>query len=239
MRRRTMREEERELWARFARGVKPLVQAGAPKIPPATTTPPARQDAVVPSGSGLISGPDSAAGFAPAARVPERRADRQQSAPVALSGGTMSFLTAGLTAGEIAVAAHLRKRVVQRRRKALPSEALQIGSPQAGLDTGSWKRLSRGQTQVERRLDLHGMTAQAAFLRLREFLTVSHREGVRCVEIVTGLGSGPEGGILRRELPFWLGRDDLRRLVLAVTHAHDANRGAVRVLLRRRSGARR
>ncbi|NHO19395.1 DNA mismatch repair protein [Acetobacter oeni] len=223
-----MREEERELWARFARSVKPLVRSDVPKVPPKETAHAPQKEAIRRN-----------AGYPaePVVRIRQKPdgGDTPRTPIRPLSPGAMTFLTVG----ELAVATHLRNRAIKRKNCSTSADAVHIGKPQPGLDTGSWKRLTRGQTQVERRLDLHGMTAQAAFLRLREFLVTAHREDVRCVEIVTGLGSGAEGGILRRELPFWLGRDDLRRLVLAVTHAHDANHGAVRVLLRRRSGVRR
>ncbi|MDG6093805.1 Smr/MutS family protein [Acetobacter sp. AN02] len=90
-----------------------------------------------------------------------------------------------------------------------------------------------GALRPERRLDLHGMVAQAAFIRLYGFLVGAHQEGVRCVEIITGLGSGVEGGILRRELPLWLEHPELRRVVHSAAYPHAANRGAVRVRLRR------
>ena len=86
---------------------------------------------------------------------------------------------------------------------------------------------------TERVLDLHGRTAQHAFSALFSFLFAAQSDGVRCVEIVTGRGVG-EGGVIRRELPHWLNRPDLRPLVLAAAHPHALNPGAVRVLLRRR-----
>jgi DNA-nicking Smr family endonuclease len=51
--------------------------------------------------------------------------------------------------------------------------------------------------------------------------------------VITGRGSGETGGVIRRELPLWLNLPQLRPLVLAVTHPHAANVGAVRLLLRR------
>ncbi|MCE2576434.1 Smr/MutS family protein [Komagataeibacter sp. FNDCR2] len=111
--------------------------------------------------------------------------------------------------------------------------AFEIGVRRPGLDDTSWRGLVSGKLRPARRLDLHGQVAQTAFHRLHGFLVQAHADNVRCVEIITGLGSGHHGGILRRELPFWLGRGDLGRLILAVVHPHAANQGAVRVLLRR------
>ena len=84
-----------------------------------------------------------------------------------------------------------------------------------------------------RTLDLHGRTAQRAYHALHAFLHAAHADGVRCVEIVTGRGTGEAGGVLRRELPLWLNSPALRPLVLAASHPHPANLGAVRLLLRR------
>ncbi len=84
-----------------------------------------------------------------------------------------------------------------------------------------------------RTLDLHGRTAQRAFHALHAFLHAAHADHVRCVEIITGRGSGETGGVLRRELPLWLNLPALRPLVLAASHPHAANPGAVRLLLRR------
>ncbi|MBE7620056.1 DNA mismatch repair protein [Komagataeibacter sp. FXV2] len=113
--------------------------------------------------------------------------------------------------------------------------ALEIGVRRPGLDDTSWRGLVSGRLRPQRRLDLHGQIAQTAFYRLHTFLLQARADNVRCVEIITGLGSGVNGGILRRELPLWLGRADLRRFILAVVHPHAANQGAVRVLLRRQS----
>ncbi len=113
---------------------------------------------------------------------------------------------------------------------------VQIGVRHGGLDDTSWRALSNGKLRPQRRLDLHGQAAQPAFRMLHAFLLRAQAERLRCVEIITGAGSGPDGGILRRELPHWLDRGDLRPLVLAAVHPHARNVGSVRLLLRRRHG---
>jgi len=110
---------------------------------------------------------------------------------------------------------------------------LAVGLTPAGVDRATWQRFRSGKLATERRLDLHGRTAQRAFHALGAFIRTAHAEGVRCVEIVTGRGSGEGGGVLRRELPFWLNQPDLRPLILAASHPHAANPGSVRLLLRR------
>ncbi len=104
----------------------------------------------------------------------------------------------------------------------------------AGLDDRRWKDLRRGRIRPERTIDLHGRRAQEAHGAVRSFLADAYADGVRCVAVITGRGSSPEGGVLRRELPHWLNAPDLRRILLGAAHPHSANTGAVHLLLRRR-----
>ena len=108
-----------------------------------------------------------------------------------------------------------------------------VGENPGGLDRSSWDRLRSGKLMPARTLDLHGRTAQRAYHALFDFLAAAHADRVRCVEIITGRGSGENGGVIRRELPMWLNLPALRPLVLAASHPHAANPGSVRLLLRR------
>ena len=101
------------------------------------------------------------------------------------------------------------------------------------MDAATWQRFRGGKVPAARRLDLHGMTAQRAFHALVAFLRSAHADRLRCVEVITGRGSGEETGVLRRELPLWLNLPDIRPMVLGAAHPHAANPGAVRLLLRR------
>lgn len=111
--------------------------------------------------------------------------------------------------------------------------ALSVGNQPGGLDNATWNRFRSGKLAPARTLDLHGRTAQRAFHALYGFLLAAHADHVRCVEVITGRGSGETGGVIRRELPLWLNLPTLRPLVLAASHPHAANPGAVRLLLRR------
>jgi DNA-nicking Smr family endonuclease len=108
-----------------------------------------------------------------------------------------------------------------------------IGGPPAGVDTGTWQRFRGGKLAAARKLDLHGMTTQRAFHALTAFLRTAHADHVRCVEVVTGRGSGEATGTIRREFPIWLNLPEIRPLILAASHPHAANPGSVRLLLRR------
>jgi DNA-nicking Smr family endonuclease len=108
-----------------------------------------------------------------------------------------------------------------------------VGDNPGGVDRATWQRLRTGRLAPARTLDLHGRTAERAFHALAAFLRAAQADGLRCVEVITGRGTGEAGGVIRREFPHWLNRPDLRPLVLAASHPHPANPGSVRVLLRR------
>lgn len=115
----------------------------------------------------------------------------------------------------------------------LPPPEIAVGAAPAGLDTKRWTALRRGKMKPERTLDLHGRRANDAHAAVSRFLADAHADGIRCVAIVTGKGSSPEGGILRRELPHWLNAPALRAMLLGAAHPHRANTGAVHLLLKR------
>jgi DNA-nicking Smr family endonuclease len=125
--------------------------------------------------------------------------------------------------------------VVVTRKTRAPAQAatLAVGDNPGGIDRATWQRLRTGKLAPARTLDLHGRTAERAFHALAGFLRAAQADGVRCVEVITGRGTGEAGGVIRREFPHWLNRPDLRPLVLAASHPHPANPGSVRVLLRR------
>jgi DNA-nicking Smr family endonuclease len=118
-------------------------------------------------------------------------------------------------------------------RLTAPPSYLAVGNQPAGVDNSTWGKLRTGKIAPARTLDLHGRTAQNAFHALDSFLRRAHADRLRCVEVITGRGSGETGGVIRRELPLWLNLPPLRPMVLAVTHPHAANLGSVRLLLRR------
>lgn len=162
-------ENDRELWTRFSRDVRPLRPIGAAELPKAR---PAE-----------LEQPREAATRAPG-----------WSAPIVFA----------------------------------------IDTRGAGLDDASWRGLATGRLAPTRRLDLHGHTVEAAFRALGRFLEQASLDRVRCVEIVTGHGRLTGGGAIRRELPHWLDRPELRALVVAGRHPERSSGGAVRLLLRRR-----
>jgi DNA-nicking Smr family endonuclease len=100
-----------------------------------------------------------------------------------------------------------------------------------GVDRRTAERLKRGRLPIEARLDLHGMSREAAHQATRSFVSGARAAGKRCVLIVTGKGKG----ILQSDLPRWLNMAPLRHDILSFTHARpqDGGTGAVYVLLKR------
>jgi DNA-nicking Smr family endonuclease len=90
--------------------------------------------------------------------------------------------------------------------------------------------LRRGRLDPEARIDLHGLTQEAAYRTLLNFLTRAQAQGAKLVLVITG-----KGGVLRSQLPLWLGQPDLRPLVAGLNAAHvrHGGAGAFYVLLRR------
>jgi DNA-nicking Smr family endonuclease len=122
--------------------------------------------------------------------------------------------------------------VLQTRHARIQS-SVTIGGQPGGIDTSTWQRFRGGKLPAARRLDLHGQTTQRAYFALMAFLRTAHADHVRCVEVITGRGSGEHGGAIKREFPLWLNLPEIRPIVLAAAHPHAANPGSVRLLLRR------
>lgn len=127
-------------------------------------------------------------------------------------------------------------------------------APSAGLadfDSRKARRIAKGRTQIEARLDLHGLRQDDAHARLRHFLHDCHHRGLKHVLVITGKGrveddgdapfaaifERPARGVLRRNVPRWLAEPDLRTIVVSFTSAsvRHGGDGALYVELRRRT----
>lgn len=109
----------------------------------------------------------------------------------------------------------------------------------APIDRRTKQKLSRGREQIEARLDLHGMTQDQAHGALSRFLRNAQGQGMKFVIVVTGKGlrgaSGSERGVLRREVPRWLGMPEFRDVVVGfeVAASGHGGEGALYVRVRR------
>lgn len=108
------------------------------------------------------------------------------------------------------------------------------------------KRVSRGQIEIDARIDLHGMRQAEAREALRRFVRGRHAAGDRTVLVITGKGSSSrasddvwpefERGILRAMLPAWLSEPDLAPLVAGWDAAARGHGGEGAFYLRLRRG---
>ncbi|MBR0925097.1 Smr/MutS family protein [Bradyrhizobium diazoefficiens] len=108
--------------------------------------------------------------------------------------------------------------------------------PLAPLGKRERTKLSRGRSEIEARLDLHGMTQTRAHRALTGFLHRAHHNGLTFVLVITGKGrSGGESGVLRRQVPEWLSLPEFRAFVVGFETAHigHGGEGALYVRIRR------
>jgi DNA-nicking Smr family endonuclease len=108
--------------------------------------------------------------------------------------------------------------------------------PLAPLGRRERAKLSRGRSEIEARLDLHGMTQMRAHRALSGFLQRAHHDGLTFVLVITGKGkAGGESGVLRRQVPQWLGLPEFRAFVVGFEEAHigHGGEGALYVRIRR------
>lgn len=111
--------------------------------------------------------------------------------------------------------------------------------PLAPLARRERLQLSRGKTEIDAWLDLHGMTQARAHRALLQFLQRASGDGLRFVLVITGKGrtTGPESqrGILRRQVPEWLSLPEFRAFVVGFEEAHvgHGGGGALYVRVRR------
>jgi DNA-nicking Smr family endonuclease len=103
-----------------------------------------------------------------------------------------------------------------------------------GIQSKTLQKLRRGQFPIEGTLDLHGLTAEEANNRLRNFLQHSLAAGRSAVRIIHGKGYGSAGRqpVLKTKVNQWLQEAGA---VLAFCSARPENggTGAVDVLLRK------
>ena len=132
---------------------------------------------------------------------------------------------------------------------AKPSAAKAI-PPIADFDRKKVKRLRAGRTEIDGRIDLHGMRQDEAHGALNAFLHRAQARGWRWVLVITGKGKAAAAdhdepfdmtrdrsrGILKRNVPRWLEEPELRRLVVSFTTAaiEHGGEGALYVHLRKK-----
>ena len=113
-----------------------------------------------------------------------------------------------------------------------PAKQPQAPLPLHQLEHRYRRKIVRGVTAIDARIDLHGLTQFQAHDRLLGFLYQAQARRHRVVLVITGKGGGPERaymderGVLRRMVPQWLAMPDLRSVVIGYEQAHPSHGGA-------------
>jgi len=102
------------------------------------------------------------------------------------------------------------------------------------------QRVARGKERIDGRLDLHGLTQSEAHAHLLRFLRTASAREARLVLVITGKGARAgegERGVLKRQVPQWLGSAEFRALIIGFEDAHATHGGEGALYVRvRRSG---
>jgi len=124
------------------------------------------------------------------------------------------------------------KPVAPPRHSVAPKRA----EPPRDVEANLRHRLARGREALAARIDLHGLTYDAARVRLAGFIERSVADGWRAVLVITGKGTQGDG-VLRRHVPDWLAEPPIRQHVAGVSEAHrrHGGEGALYVALKRRA----
>jgi DNA-nicking Smr family endonuclease len=87
------------------------------------------------------------------------------------------------------------------------------------------QNLRRGKWSIQRQIDLHGLRSDEARETLGAFIREAHKQGIRCVRVVTGKGLGSPGKapVLKDKVHRWLVQ---RSEVVAFVQAPPAQGGA-------------
>ncbi len=105
------------------------------------------------------------------------------------------------------------------------------------FDRRTLGRIGRGTVAIDARIDLHGMTQDAAQARLVRFIGDAQAKGAKLLLVITGKGTSGTGerGVLRRVVPMWLASPQLRPFVIGFDEAGPTHggSGALYVRIRR------
>jgi DNA-nicking Smr family endonuclease len=130
-------------------------------------------------------------------------------------------------------------KAAKKKPAALPA------SGGSGINGATEERLKKGLLEPQARIDLHGMTQEAAHRTLFAFLATAHARGHRLVLVITGKGNPRKDesaswmmsphGVLKQMVPRWLNEPGLAALLASTKPAHvrHGGDGALYVYLRK------
>jgi len=146
------------------------------------------------------------------------------------------------------------KTTASKHEPVKPSPAIAVAPARratpdlSDFDRKHARKIRGGRTEIEARVDLHGLRQSEAHAALRAFLFRCQSRGLRFVLVITGKGKpgsaseagyrNPENerGVLKRNVPRWLEEPEVRAIVVSYTTAaiQHGGEGAIYVHLRAR-----
>jgi len=104
-----------------------------------------------------------------------------------------------------------------------------------GIEPNRRHRIVREREEIGARIDLHGLTQDRAKAALDAFLFRAFDDGWRAVLVITGKGVQGDG-VLKKNVPAWLGEAHLAHVVAGISEAarHHGGAGALYVALKRK-----
>ncbi|MEM7694887.1 MAG: Smr/MutS family protein [Pseudomonadota bacterium] len=128
---------------------------------------------------------------------------------------------------------------VKKANGAAAKKPPRVRAPDPGpLDRKDRRKIAKGETRIEGRIDLHGMTQEEAHSALTRFILAAAAADKRLVLVITGKGRGEGGegsGVLRRSVPHWLGQRTLKPLIVSLAEAHVGHGGSGALYVRLRA----
>lgn len=131
-----------------------------------------------------------------------------------------------------------------------------VPDPTPNIDKKTKRKLTKGTQEVDRSIDLHGLTQDQAFRLLKSAVEGAVKRGDKTLLVVTGKGgarfsqTGLDtpvayrtrdefdhfGGVLKRMVPVWLNGSELKPFIQSydVAAKEHGGEGALYILLRRR-----
>lgn len=118
-----------------------------------------------------------------------------------------------------------------------PTISISLAPKPSLLDQSVTRKIAKGRTGIDGRIDLHGMTQAEAHSRLYRYLETSYQMGSRTILVITGKGVRGEG-ILKQAVPRWLSEPEFRKYASGYHEAHVTHGGGGALYIRLRNPVR-
>ena len=124
-------------------------------------------------------------------------------------------------------------KINKSKKRSRQLNDLKLGQGVA-ISKKNYRNLSKGNVNIDDKLDLHGYRELEANNLLEEFINNSFENGKRLLLVITGKGQKGEG-VIKKNIINWLNAKNIRNKILAVNHASNKHGGSVAlyILLRK------